>query len=103
MREAGAKRHATTTCRKMVTGNPECATDGHIRTACSAAVRDPTRNPDRALGEATEIRAGVHPLVASFRWLWVDVYRKIVAGAIEVKGLTSASRTPSPVARPVPI
>jgi hypothetical protein len=52
--------------------------DGHIRTACSAAVRDTTRNPDGALGEATEIRADVHELVASFRKSRVDVYRKIV-------------------------
>lgn len=55
-------------------------------------MRDPTRNPDSALGEATKIRADVHPLVASFRELVVGVYRKLVAGATEVKRLTSASR-----------
>nr|WP_241842773.1 hypothetical protein [Streptomyces sp. TSRI0107] len=70
---------------------PGMCLDGHIRTAYSAAVRDSTRNPDRALGEATEIRNGVHPLVASFRQSWVDVHRKVVAGATEVKTSTSVS------------
>ncbi|PZT71294.1 hypothetical protein DN402_04610 [Streptomyces sp. SW4] len=48
-------------------------------------MRDTTRNPDRALGEATEIRGGVHPRVASFRRSWVGVHRNVMAGATEVK------------------
>ncbi|QES38531.1 hypothetical protein DEJ48_38505 [Streptomyces venezuelae] len=46
-------------------GEPGRAAKGHIRTACSAAVRDPARDPGGALGEATEVRAGVHLRVAS--------------------------------------
>jgi hypothetical protein len=69
----------------MVKGNPECATEGHIRNGVSAAVRDSTRNPDRAVGEATKIRAGVHLLVASFRSSRVGVHRKVVVGVTEVK------------------
>ncbi|RST16381.1 hypothetical protein E2C00_01065 [Streptomyces sp. WAC05374] len=60
--------------------------EGHRRTARSAAVRDTTRNPDRGVGEATQVRAGVHPPVASSRSLRVDVDRKLMAGAEQVKG-----------------
>ncbi|AFR10912.1 hypothetical protein B005_2191 [Nocardiopsis alba ATCC BAA-2165] len=49
-------------------------------------MRDSTRNPDRALGEATEILTGVHRRVASFRWPWVDVPRKVVVHVSSVKG-----------------
>ncbi|POX57287.1 hypothetical protein C3489_00815 [Streptomyces sp. Ru71] len=60
---------------------------GHIRTAFSAAVRDSTRNPGGGVGEATQIRAGVHLLVASFRQSRV-CYRKVVAGTTVVKSAT---------------
>ncbi|MQS03172.1 hypothetical protein FNX44_015090 [Streptomyces sp. OF1] len=48
-------------------GKPRMRYKRRIRTAYSAAVCDSTRNPDRALGETTKIRVGVHLLVASFR------------------------------------
>ncbi|AXL90650.1 hypothetical protein C4J65_21925 [Streptomyces sp. CB09001] len=40
---------------------------GAQRNGVSAAVRDPTRNPHRAAGEATQVGVGVHLPVASCR------------------------------------
>ncbi|PAK27829.1 hypothetical protein CJD44_02170 [Streptomyces sp. alain-838] len=62
-----------------------CHLWGTGETACSAAVRDPTRNPRRAAGEATEIRVRVHPPVASFRKSWICFHRKLVGGVTGVK------------------
>ncbi|RCH66780.1 hypothetical protein DT019_21890 [Streptomyces sp. SDr-06] len=60
-------------------------------------MRDPTRHPDGALGEATKIGAGGHPLIASSRYSRVDGYRKLVAGTREVKRPPSVSPDPNAI------
>ncbi|PVD12241.1 hypothetical protein EF913_02125 [Streptomyces sp. WAC04189] len=61
-------------------------------------MRDPTGNPDRTAGEATQIRVGVHLPVASFQRLWVCLLRKLVAAVTPVKssGTNCGTRSSGP-------
>ncbi|RIH60717.1 hypothetical protein D3C59_16100 [Streptomyces sp. SHP22-7] len=82
----------------MKKGKPEKCHARAQRNGYSAAVRDPTGNPDRTAGEATQIRVGVHLPVASFQRLWVCLLRKLVAAVTPVKssGTNCGTRSSGP-------
>jgi hypothetical protein len=76
----------TATCRDAVTGNPECCAPrmAHRNGVFSSRARsDP--EPRRCTGRGDRDQSWCTSDVASFRWSWVDVHRKLMARITQVK------------------